>query len=213
MKKILTHYQIWEYYNEILKNKYFVDKLEMYDKGKVRELAESIMNKQITGYELLCRDIDFVNKVKSEAEKEGYNKNILQYLLNHDPEYCQAETVIKLIEGTGVNTIQPVKGLGLNQIALIYFYERNQITRENAGGIAAKNDYTSKNSGEKLFQNYTKYCDNSNRKDKPILCTPKKLKNRIKLFESILNHLTDKARQWATDEIEMLKTIYETEYQ
>ena len=121
MKKILTHYQIWEYYNEILKNKYFVDKLEMYDKGKVRELAESIMNKQITGYELLCRDIDFVNKVKSEAEKEGYNKNILQYLLNHNPEYCQAETVIKLIEGTGVNTIQPVKGLGFNQIALIYF--------------------------------------------------------------------------------------------
>lgn len=103
--------------------------------------------------------------------------------------------------------------LKVSQIALIHVYEGKQITRENAGLIAAKHGYTAKNSGEGLFQDYTYYSSTANRKEKPTLCTPKKLKNKIKLFESIVNHLPDNSKQRAIDEINILKTIYENEYQ
>ena len=103
--------------------------------------------------------------------------------------------------------------LKVPQIALIHVYEGMQITRENAGEIAAKHGYTAKNSGEGLFQDYTKYCSTANRKGKPTPCTPKKLKNKIKLFESVVNHLSDSNKQRAIDEINILKTIFESEYQ
>jgi hypothetical protein len=103
--------------------------------------------------------------------------------------------------------------LKVPQIALIHVYEGIQITRGNAGEIAAKYGYRSKNSGEGLFQDYTNYCSTANRKGKPTPCTPKKLKNKIELFESVVNHLSDNNKQRAIDEIQILKTIFENEYQ
>jgi len=103
--------------------------------------------------------------------------------------------------------------LKVPQIALIHFYEGIQITKENAGEIAAKHGYTAKNSGQGLFQDYTFYRSTANRKGKPILSTPKKLKNKIQLFESVLNHLSNNNKQRVIDEINILKTILENEYQ
>lgn len=103
--------------------------------------------------------------------------------------------------------------LKVPQIALIHVYEGIQITRENAGEIAAKHGYTAKNSGEGLFQDYTNYFSTANRKGKPTPCTPTKLKNKIVLFESVVNHLSDNSKQRAIDEIMILKTIFENEYQ
>lgn len=103
--------------------------------------------------------------------------------------------------------------LKVKQIALIHVYEGTQITRENAGEIAAKHGYTAKNSGEGLFQDYTNYCSAANRKGKPTPCTPKKLKNKIELLESVVNYLSDNSKQRAIDEIRILKTIFENEYQ
>lgn len=103
--------------------------------------------------------------------------------------------------------------LKVNQIALIHVYEGLQITRENAREIAAKHGYTAKNSGEGLFQDYTNYCSTANRKGKPTPCTPKKLKNKIELFESVVNYLSDNNKQRAIDEIKILNTIFENEYQ
>lgn len=103
--------------------------------------------------------------------------------------------------------------LKVPQIALIHVYEGKQITRENAGEIAAKHGYTAKNSGEGLFQDYTNYCSTANRKGRPTPCTPKKLKNKIELFESVINYLSDNNKQRAIDEINILRTIFENEYQ
>jgi hypothetical protein len=102
--------------------------------------------------------------------------------------------------------------LKVKQIALIHFYEGKQITRENAGKIAAEHGYNSKSSGEGLFQDYTNYSSTANRKGKPTLCTPKKLQNKIDLFESVLNFLSDSNKQRAIDEIRILKTLFENEY-
>ena len=103
--------------------------------------------------------------------------------------------------------------LKVPQIALIHVYEGIQITRENAGKIAAKYGYTSKTSGEGLFQDYTKYISTANRKGKPTDYTLKKLNNKIELFESVVNHLSNNNKQRAIDEINTLKTLLENEYQ
>jgi len=102
--------------------------------------------------------------------------------------------------------------LKVKQIAIIHVYEGLQITRGNAGEIASKHGYTAKNSGEGLFQDYTHYCNTSNRIGKPTPCTPKKLKNKIELFESVVNHLTDSNKKRAIDEINILNTIFDNEY-
>jgi hypothetical protein len=103
--------------------------------------------------------------------------------------------------------------LKVKQIAIIHVYEGLQITRGNAGEIASKHGYTAKNSGEGLFQDYTHYCNPSNRIGKPTPCTPKRLKNKIELFESVVNHLTNSNKQRAIDEINILNTIFDNEYQ
>ena len=102
--------------------------------------------------------------------------------------------------------------LKVKQIALIYVYNEIQITRDNAIEIATKYGYTSKTSGEGLFQDYTNFSSLANRKGRPFPFTSKKLQNKIKLFESIIEQLTDKAKQKAIDEIKTLKTLFENEY-
>jgi len=100
--------------------------------------------------------------------------------------------------------------LKIEQIALKYAYEGIQITRENGNEIAKKYGH---NSGEKLFQRFTYFLSAANRKAKPTPCTPRKLKNKIELFESVLNHLSENNKKRAIDEIKILKTILENEYQ
>lgn len=92
-------------------------------------------------------------------------------------------------------------------------YEGNQITRENAKEIAANYGFTSPNSGEGLFQDYTFFHSTANRKGKPTPCTPAKLKNKIELFNSILSYLSENAKQRAKDELNILRTLYQNEYE
>lgn len=100
--------------------------------------------------------------------------------------------------------------LKIDQIALKYAYEGLQITRENGNDIAKEYGH---NSGEKLFQRFTYYSSSANRKGKPNLCTPKKLDNKIKLIESIIELLPTDKQERAKDEVLILKKIYEAEYQ
>lgn len=103
--------------------------------------------------------------------------------------------------------------LKVPQIALIHVYEGKQITEENAKEIAAKYGYTAKTSGKGLYHDYLKYCKTSDRKAKPTAETKKTLINKIELFKSVVNHLSEKAKQKANDEINILNTILENEYQ
>ncbi len=100
--------------------------------------------------------------------------------------------------------------LNMNQIALKYVYEGLQITRENGNEIAKKYGH---NSGEKLFQRFTYYSSTSNRKGKPNSCTSKKLRNKIELIESVIELMPTDKRDRATDEVSILKKLYEVEYQ
>jgi hypothetical protein len=122
--------------------------------------------------------------------------------------------ITPLLKGLPTQRIEAkAANLKVKQIALIHFYEGIQITRENAGEIAAKHGYIAKNSGEGLFQDYSIYCSTANRKGKPTRCTSKTLMNKIELFESVIIHLSDNKKQRAIDEINILKAFYANEYQ
>ena len=94
--------------------------------------------------------------------------------------------------------------LRIKQIALIHAYNGNKITRENAGTIAGKYGYTTKNS--RLYQDYLAFIKSNERTAIPTAETKKTLSNKIELFESVLPHLSTKGLQLAKDEINILKS-------
>jgi hypothetical protein len=98
----------------------------------------------------------------------------------------------------------------LRQIALMYFYEGKQITRENGDSIAKQYGH---NSGEKLFQHFTYYSATPNRIGKPSPFTQTKLKNKIDLFQSVVNLLPESKKQRAIDELIVLNTHYSNEFE
>jgi hypothetical protein len=111
---------------------------------------------------------------------------------------------VRGIELDSSNILDKQQRLKLNQIALIHFYEKNPITRDNDQEIAERYGYFSKNSGEKLYHKYTSFSSSANRKAIPD--TKLMLKNKIELFESIIQHVENKPRLLVIDEINLLKT-------
>lgn len=99
--------------------------------------------------------------------------------------------------------------LTINQIALKYVYSNKQITRENGDEIIEQYGYKS---GEKLFQRYTYYSSQTNRKGKPQPCTLIKLKNKIQLLESIVPLVPADNQSRIKDEVYILKSIMDAEY-
>lgn len=178
------------------KQYWFLDTVTMFEpvtdklKRTLKSIDINISEKEI--------DIELINYQKHlQTKRESIYIDLINEIQSLPPQQTEMKT----------------DKLKVPQIALIHVYKGIQITRENAGIIAAKHGYTAKNSGEGLFQDYTNYCSTANRKGKPTPCTPKKLKNKIELFESIVNHLSDNSKQRAIDEINILRTIFENEYQ
>jgi hypothetical protein len=133
---------------------------------------------------------------------DNFNKQPVDYLyLRYNPNLLTTE-----------QTETKANRLKVPQIALIHIYEGIQITEENAKQIAAKNGYTAKYSGTGLYHDYLKYYKPSDRKAKPTAETKKTLINKIELFQSVVNHLSDNNKQRAIDEIKILNTILENEY-
>jgi len=170
------------------------------DKVKLELVLESRKLKLKTGY-----------KNDSENGQERFRKILHEWF---EDEKRFIDEIRPLLKRENKPAIQPNEGkLKINQIALIHIYENKQITRQNADEIAAQYGYNSKNSGEGLFQDYITFSSPANRRGKPTPCTPKKLKNKIALFESISNYLTDKAKEKMNDELRLLKTLFENEFE
>jgi hypothetical protein len=91
------------------------------------------------------------------------------------------------------------KALSINQYALIQFYEGRLITRENC---SEKVKECGNMSGEKLYQRFLFY-SSSDRRARPD--TNRQLRNKIKLFESIMGSLSRKARERAEMDLARLR--------
>lgn len=103
--------------------------------------------------------------------------------------------------------------LSMKQIALIHVYTGRQITRINAQEIAKNYGFNSTTSGEGLFQDYNFFSSTANRKGMPNPNTVKRLKNKILLLESILNYLPENVHARPLDEIKILKSYLEKEFE
>lgn len=125
-------------------------------------------------------------------------------------KYIEFLDYIKIKSLKVIGLSEPEKKWTIDQIALKFAYEGGQITRSNGDEIAKKFGH---NSGEKLFQRFTYYSSSTNRKAKPNLCTQKKLSNKIKLIESVIELLPKDKKERATAEVKILKDIYDDEFQ
>lgn len=161
-------------------------------------------------------NIDFITKVLFEyeypSETEKQTVESVRDELLEQKQYWEYELTVEKRLGTVKNQAlqEGNNRLKVKQIALIHVYEGHQITRSNASEIASKYGYNSKLSGEGLFHDFDKYFSQANRTGDPG--TRQKLKNQIKLIESIIEHLTGKSKDRAIDEIKLLKTLLEKNY-
>jgi hypothetical protein len=98
------------------------------------------------------------------------------------------------------------------QIALLYVFENwNPITRENCKQIAQNfgHEAKGKTAGHSLYYDYIFYSNRQNRRSLPKAETPKTMKNKIELFQSVIDYpdISDQAKQTAIEELNTLKTI------
>jgi len=107
-------------------------------------------------------------------------------------------------------TSSRTKELKMSQIALIHSYKEDRITRDNCDEIANAYGFSSKTSGQKLYQQFNKYCRATDRKGDGG--TKRKNKYKIELIESIIYLLPNDKQEKVKDEIKILKNILENQY-
>lgn len=100
--------------------------------------------------------------------------------------------------------------LSQRQIALIHAYKNDPITRDNGPEIAKINGYTSKTSGEKLYQLFNEYYNPVDRKGDEG--SKRKNQSKVKLIQSIIEHLPIVNQQRAKDEKENLIIMTNANY-
>jgi hypothetical protein len=88
------------------------------------------------------------------------------------------------------------------QIALIYIYNGQLITRDNGPEIAAKYNRCKKTSGDELYCDFQNLSKKINRTGDPG--SLRKLDNGIKLIESIKEYLSDKGKKQADEDLKLL---------
>ena len=89
-------------------------------------------------------------------------------------------------------------------IALIYFYNGDQINRKNCNEIASLFGYNKRNSGEGLYQDYTKFSNKVYRTktagESKVKCT-----NKLKLIEMAITHLNGTQKNSALKDFKNLE--------
>ncbi|WP_026449919.1 hypothetical protein [Aequorivita capsosiphonis] len=117
---------------------------------------------------------------------------------------------IYLEEYLNINKNQQTKTkpeLTLKQVALLYIYNGDHITRENGNSIAEKFGHTS---GEKLYQNYNKYALSTDRNSSD---SKTKDRNLLKDIEKVISYLPKAKQENPKGEAERLRnTIQNNDY-
>jgi hypothetical protein len=106
-------------------------------------------------------------------------------------------------------TSEPKNKPTANEIALFYYYQGKTITLDNVAEIAKKHGFK----GVKLYNLYTAYLNNNDRKAAPTNNTKVTFKNKIKLFENVIEMLETKDKQKALTELNILRNLYKSDHQ
>jgi hypothetical protein len=176
-----------EAYNKLVKNRHYLSRLDSFMKEEVREYAMQKTMRKIEFWDRFCMVEGNAKQIIPIAEKAGFD-NILTYQLSKDLEYCQAEAVIKLIDECW-NKKEPDKHLP--EQALLMFYHNE----------------TMKNDNSKICKLWRFYSKKVNRLG--TLDTNLKNKNKVELFEKVIEKLTGEQKIRAEKDLKTLKISIE----
>lgn len=182
------------YFNNTFRN----DPLETKDTIVINILeAEKRVKKHFGRIDLILNDKVF--------DDQGYNAGIYADILLFKREKIAFFTEVQPVE----HDLKKDK-LTIRQIALKLVYEEAYVTRNSANDLIKEYGHKS---GDSLYNHYTEYFNRNDRKAKPNPYSKRKLKNKIKLFESVIEVLSIEYKQKAIDELNILKNYYKTDYE
>lgn len=161
-------------------------------------------------YDLIInqREMELVDIQRTNNSKQTEYVRVLKKWFKGEKKFIQ-EITPYLKENPKNNKVDS-KSLTINQIALKLFYESKIVTRENCSNIIKEFGHTS---GDKLYNRFTYYSSNANRKGNPHPLTVKKFSNKIQLFKSVIEILEDPYKQKALDELKILNISYSNHFE
>jgi len=96
-----------------------------------------------------------------------------------------------------------------DQIALLYYYQNKSITLDNVAEIAKSHGFK----GRRLYNLFTSYLNNTDRKAAPTINTKITFRNKIELFRSVSEMLAPEYKPKAEAELTILTNLYNSQYQ
>lgn len=166
------------------------------------------------GFFLDYFEFDFLsqrrNKIKSDDETLG---GVLKFaVIEQNEKTEQLERWVKEQRSklTDTNKLFTEPKVKLKELALEFVYRGKIVNKQNADKVAQKFGFTS---GNKLYQYFSFFSSKVNRTAKPNAETKKTLLNKIDLFETVITRLPIADKQRAINELEILKSIYKSEYE
>jgi len=134
----------------------------------------------------------------------------VECILDADPDIMNSDTIRTLIGRYKSMLKKPQKKneLSLSQLALKLVYQGIQMNRNSAGDIAAKYGFQ----GDSLYNKFLEYSNRTDRKAQPYPYTKVTLRNKIKLFESVIEMLPKEKSTQAIDELNILLNFFKTDF-
>ncbi len=96
--------------------------------------------------------------------------------------------------------------VSIKEIALLHIYLGTVITKENVSDLVKSYGYSS---GDKLYNEYTSFLKVASRRRLPEQCTPLKYRNRLALFEKVIEMLPEEKKEAARVDLKHIKDKYE----
>lgn len=191
--------------------KYYLFELNFWNNEFVVNNNDLIFQKKNEGTNLSFREksiiesYDIFDIVLTEITLccSKYNLNFYKICDEINFDYSFTDTgLIEVFnnENTENQKIDSIVKLTMSQIALKRFYEVGTLTREEAKDLIIGTGHAS---GDALYGKFCKYAISANRKGNPQNST--KLRNMIKLLESVIKLLPENKAIKAKSELNMLK--------
>lgn len=172
-----------------------INGLKLYEKGLLNDAQKIQLELVLRNREL---ELNAINTAK-EIDSKAYIKILKNWFASEKKFIAEITPLLKVNEATKEKATPE---LSIKQIALKLVYEGILVNRSNAKEIVKEYGHTS---GDKLFQEFTYFSSLANRKGNPSPATDKKFQNKIELFESVIELLSDANKQRALDELSILK--------
>ena len=180
-----------------------INGLVLYEKNELKNADEVGINLILENRRLSLKEMT----LKSNTSTSIYIKTI-KFWLKEEKQFI--EDIKPYLKNITIASEKPKPEFSIKQIALKLVYEGVMVTRENATTLIKPYGH---NSGDKLYNEFTFYSSSTNRKASPTPFTKQKFKNKIDLFHSVSNILTEPNKSRLLDELKIMEINYKNEFE